>query len=209
MYYKIKCTSVIKADYFSATWSFRNHENMLIWCTKPKSKVLKVDKDNRIKQMRLNIFFVIYSFRKMIQYCISLSGKSMWTSWISRSFKGEIRVHLCRGVFSAMTVKSQWPVLFKEQGSIKVWSCLWKWIMAQRRLMRTSEKELMLLIRLEMFTKPSLKSLASTNPPSDRLCTNWGNSRPLWPSREVADQRRSFQRTCNSLRGCKCSQGNF
>ncbi len=25
---------------------------------------------------------------------------------------------------------STWPVLFKEQGSIKVWSCLWKWIMS-------------------------------------------------------------------------------
>ncbi len=50
----------------------------------------------------------------------------------------------------------------------------------QRRLLRTSEKELMLLIRLEKITKPSLKSLDSTNPQSDRLCTNGGNSRPLW-----------------------------
>ncbi len=37
----------------------------------------------------------------------------------------------------------------------------------QRRLLRTSEKELMLLIRLEKITKPSLKSLDSTNPQSD------------------------------------------
>ncbi len=28
---------------------------------------------------------------------------------------------------------STWPVLFKEQGSIKVWSCLWKWIMSQTK----------------------------------------------------------------------------
>ncbi len=42
----------------------------------------------------------------------------------------------------------------------------------QQRLLRTSEKELMLLIKLEKVTKPSLKSLDSTNPQSDRLCTN-------------------------------------
>ncbi len=28
---------------------------------------------------------------------------------------------------------STWPVLFKEQGSIKVWSCLWKWIMSRTK----------------------------------------------------------------------------
>ncbi len=42
----------------------------------------------------------------------------------------------------------------------------------QKRLLRTSEEKLMLLIRLEKVTKPSLKSLDSTNPQSDRLCTN-------------------------------------
>ncbi len=31
-------------------------------------------------------------------------------------------------------------------------------------------------------TKPSLKSLDSINPQSDRLCTNGGNSRPQLPS---------------------------
>ncbi len=44
----------------------------------------------------------------------------------------------------------------------------------QRRLLK---KELMLIIRLEKVTKPSLKSLDSTNTQSDRLCTNgqcWG-----------------------------------
>ncbi len=66
---------------------------------------------------------------------------------------------------------STWPVLFKEQGSIKVWSCLWKWIVSwTKEITRTSEKELILLIRLEKVTKPSLKSLDSTNPQSDRLC---------------------------------------
>ncbi len=42
----------------------------------------------------------------------------------------------------------------------------------QRRSLRTSEKQLMLLI-----TKPSLKSL---DPQSDRLCTNGGKSRPCY-----------------------------
>ncbi len=80
----------------------------------------------------------------------------------------------------------------------------------QRRSLRTLETELMLLIRLEKVTKPSLKSLDSTNPQSDRLCANGGNSRLRLPSREVVVQQRSLQsRTCNSLRGCKSSQGNF
>ncbi len=43
----------------------------------------------------------------------------------------------------------------------------------------------MLLIRLEKFTKPSLKSLGSINPQSDRFCTNGGHSRPPLPSRDV------------------------
>ncbi len=61
-------------------------------------------------------------------------------------------------------------------------------------------KRVDVLIRLEKAT--SLKSLDSTNPPSDRLCTNGGNSRALLSSREVLDQQRSLQsRTCNSLRG--------
>ncbi len=37
------------------------------------------------------------------------------------------------------------------------------------------------------------KSLDSTNPQSDRLCTNGGHSRPLLPSREVVDQQRSLK----------------
>ncbi len=61
----------------------------------------------------------------------------------------------------------------------------------QRRLLKTSEKELMLLIRLEKVTKPSLKCLDSTNPQPDRLCKNEGNSRPLLAYREVNDQQRS------------------
>ncbi len=54
----------------------------------------------------------------------------------------------------------------------------------------------MLLIRLEKFTKSSLESLESTNPQSERLCTNGGNSRPLLPSREVVDQQISLIIVC-------------
>ncbi len=150
----------------------------------------------------------------MIQCYISVRCKSMWISWISSSFKGEIRVHLCRGVFSQcndyqVSVRD----LFYSKNSDLSKSdhvCGSESCHEQRRLLSTSEKELMLLIRLEKVTKPSLKSLDSTNPQSDRLCTNGGNSRPLLPSWEVVDQKRSLQsRTCNSLRGCKSSQGNF
>ncbi len=148
----------------------------------------------------------MYLFRKMIQYCISVSGISMWISWISSSFKGEVRVHLCRGVFSQcndyqMSVRDRFYSknrdLSKSDHVCGSESC-----QKQRRLWRTSGKELMLLIRLEKVTKLSLKSLDSTNPQSDRLCTNGGNSRLLLPSREVVDQQRSLQsRTCNSLWG--------
>ncbi len=124
-------------------------------------------------------------------------------------------MHLCRGVFSQcndyqMSVRdlfySKKRDLSKSDHVCGSESCH-----KQRRLMMTSEKELlMLLISLEQVTKPSLKSLDSTNPQSDRLCTNGGNSRPLLPSREVVDQQRSLQsRTYNSLQGCKSSQDNF
>ncbi len=133
----------------------------------------------------------------MIHYYISVSGKSMWISWISSLFKGEIRVHLCRGVFSQcndyqMSVRDRFYLknrdLSKSDHVCGSESCH-----EQRRFLRTSEKELMLLIRLEKVIKPSLKSLDSKNPQSDILCTNGGNSRPLLPSREVVDQQRSLQ----------------
>ncbi len=108
-------------------------------------------------------------------------------------------MHRCFQSVHWLSNVSTWPILFKEQGFIKVWSASCH---GQRRLLRTSEKELMLLIWLENVTKPSLKSFDSTNPQSDRLCTNEVKSRPLLPSREVVDQQRSLQsRTCNSLRG--------
>ncbi len=68
----------------------------------------------------------------MIQCYISVSCKSMWISWISSSFKGEINpsVQRCFQSVQWLSNVSLWPVLFKEQGSIKVWSCLWKWIMS-------------------------------------------------------------------------------
>ncbi len=51
----------------------------------------------------------------------------------------------------------------------------------QMSLLRTSNKELMLHIRLEKITKPSLKSMDSTNPQSDRLCKKGGKARPRLP----------------------------
>ncbi len=74
-----------------------------------------------------------------------------------------VRVHLCRGVFSQcnnyqMSVcdlfYSKNMVLSKSDHVCGSESCH-----EQRRLLRTSEKELMLLIRLEKFTKQSLRAL--------------------------------------------------
>ncbi len=155
-----------------------------------------------------------WEFRKMIQYCIYVSGKSMWISSISSSFNGKIRVHLCRGVSSQCNdyQMSVCDLYYKKNRDLSKSDhvCGNESCHEQRRLLRTSEKLLMLLIRLEKVTKSSLKSLDSTNPQSDRLCINGGNSRPLLPSLEVVDQQRSLRsRACNSLQGCKSSQGNF
>ncbi len=177
------------------------------------AQVLKVDKENPIKQIRQKYFIVIYLFRKMIQYYISVNAKVCESLGLAVNLKVKLE-SICAEVFSvsAMTIKCQYVTcLFEEQDLSKSdHVCGSESCHEQRRSLRTSEKELMLLIRLEKVTKPSLKSLDSTNPQSDRLCTNGGNSRPTLPSREVIDQQRSLQsRTCNSLRGCKSSQGNF
>ncbi len=65
------------------------------------------------------------------------------------------------------------------------------------------------VIRLEKFTKPSLKSLDSTNPHSDRLCTNGGNSRPMLPSREGSCGQPTKITPRQNIQGCKSFQGNF
>ncbi len=119
----------------------------------------------------------------MFQYCISLSGKSMWISWISSYLKVNLEF-ICAEVFSVYQMSvhdlfySKNRDLSKSDHVCGSESCHW-------RSLRSSEKELMLLIRLEKVTKPSLKSLDSTNPQSDRLCTNGGNSRPLLPFQEA------------------------
>ncbi len=159
-----------------------------------------------------NIFFVIYLFRKMIQYCISMSGKSMWISWISSSFRSEIRVHLRRDVFSQCNDYqiSVRDLFIQKQESIKVWS---ESCHEKRKLLMTSEKEFMKqhqAIKCYKTISIEFGLHKSTNPQSDRVCTNGGNSRPLLPYREVVDQHRSLQsRMCNSLQGCKSSQDNF
>ncbi len=86
-----------------------------------------------------------------------------------------------------------YPVLFTEQGSIKSEHvCGSESCHEHRRLLRNSEKELLLLIRMEKVTKPSLKRLDSTHPQSDRLCTNGGISRSLLPSTGTVNQQRSL-----------------
>ncbi len=122
---------------------------------------------------------------------------------------------ICAEVFSvsAMTIKCQYVTCFIQRTGI--YQSLIMFVEVNHVTNKGDywgpwKKELLLLIRLENVTKPSLKSSDSTNSQSDRLCTNGGNSRPLLPSREVVDQQRSLQsRTCNSLWGCKSSQSNF
>ncbi len=143
----------------------------------------------------------------------------LWVANVCESFglpvKGEIRVHLCRSVFSQcndyqMSVRDLFYSKNRDRSnSDHVWGDV-NHVTSKGDYWGPWKKSCILLIRLEKVTKPSPKSLDSTNPQSDRLCTNGGNSRPLLPSWEVVEQQRSLQsRTCYSLRGCKSSQGNL
>lgn len=73
------------------------------------------------------------------------------------------------------------PCLFKEHGCIKVWSL--------QQVCEEVFQHKEFLIRLKNVIKPSLKSLDSTNPQSDRLRANEGNSRSCyspqggWPTK--------------------------
>ncbi len=74
-----------------------------------------------------------------------------------------VRVHLCRGVFSQCNNYQMYVCdLFYSKNMVLSKSdhvCGSESCHEQRRLLRTSEKELMLLIRLEKFTKQSLRAL--------------------------------------------------
>ncbi len=79
--YHIKLTVIIS---YSAAGKFVNPLEFSIFLHKydPKhnqifTQVLIVDKENPIKQMRQKYFLCHLFIRKMIQYCISVSGKSM------------------------------------------------------------------------------------------------------------------------------------
>ncbi len=143
------------------------------------------------------------AFLYVAKLCNYLLCTEFWVLWLI-GLAVNLKVQLgsiCARCFQSVHWLSNvntWPVLFKEQGSIKVWSCLWKWIMSRTKeiIEDLGKKELLLLIRLEKVIKTSLKSSDSTN--------------PLSPSPEVVNQQRSLQsRTCNSLWGCESSQGNF
>lgn len=65
-----------------------------------------------------------------------------------------------------------------------------------------------MLMKLERVTKSSQKSLDSTVPQSDKLCTNGGYSRPLLHSPGVVDPQRSPKSKVCSSYDHKGPQGN-
>ncbi len=84
----------------------------------------------------------------------------------------------------------------------------------QWRSLRTSEKE------LEKVTKPSIKCLDITNPQSDTLRTNRGNSGPMlhsprvrWPTKITLKARRVIVRKVAKeprvIQGCPSSGGHW
>ncbi len=93
---------------------------------------------------------------------------------------------ICVKVFSVrhFTIKCQYVTCFIQRTGINQSLIMFvevNHVMNKLDHRGSRGKEFMLLIRLEKVTKPSLKSLDPTNPQSDRLCTNGGNSRPLLP----------------------------
>ncbi len=52
---------------------------------------------------------------------------------VNLKVKLESSVQRCFQSVQWLSNVSTWPVLFKQQGSIKVWSCLWKWIMSRTK----------------------------------------------------------------------------
>ncbi len=150
-------------------------------------------------------------FEKNDPVYISESGKVCESLGLADNLKVKFE-SICAEVFSvsALTINvSTWPVLFKEQESIKVWSYLWKWIMSRTKEITEDLRKELMFIRLERLQTIS-KEFGLHKSTVRQIVYKWRNSRPLLPSREVVDQQRSLQsRTCNSLRGCKSSQGNF
>ncbi len=147
-----------------------------------------------------NIFFIFIYSGKLYKIAYLWVAKLCEPLRLAVNLKVKLE-SICAEVISvsAMTIKCQYVTCFIQRTGICQSLIMFG---EQRRLPRTSEK----CDVAHPTRTTSLKSLDSTNPQSDRLCTNGGNSRPLLPSREVVDQQRSLQsRTCNSLRGCKSS----
>ncbi len=124
---------------YSAAWKFVNPLEFSIFLHKydPKhhqifAQVLKVDKENPIKQMR-QIFSLpfIYSgkWSNIAYLCIAKVCDSLGLA-VNLKVILESSVQRCFESVQWLSNVSSWPVLFKKQGSIKVWSCLWKWIMS-------------------------------------------------------------------------------
>ncbi len=147
----------------------------------------------------------------MIQYCISVSGKTMWISWISSSFKGEIRVQRCFQSVQWLSNVSMWPVLFKEQGSIKVWSCLWKWIMSRtKEITEDLGKRVDVAHQARKGYKTISKEFELHKSTVRQIVYKWRKFKITVTFPRSGRPTKIIQsRTCNSLRGCKSSQGNF
>ncbi len=77
--------------------------------------------------MKINTLSFIYSGKwSNITY--------LWVAKVCESLGLAVNLKVkLESICSEMFSVSGMSVLFKEQGSIKVWSCLWKWIMARTK----------------------------------------------------------------------------
>ncbi len=95
---------------------------------------------------------------------------------------------------------STWPVLFKEQGSIKVWSCLWKWIMSQTKQITED------LGKRFDVAHQARKDYKTISIQTDCVRMEEIQDHCYLPEKWSTNQRSLQSRMCNSLQGCKSSQ---
>ncbi len=169
------------------------------------AQVLEVDKENSIKQMRQKYFLsFIYSGKwSNIAYPIL---------WVAK---------VCESLGFAVNLKVKLESIRAEVFSVYQMSVCDLFYSKNRDLSksdhvcvsesRTKEitEDLGNRVNVAHQARKGYKTI-SKDFGLHKSTVKTGNSRLLLPSREVVVQQRSLQsRTCNSLRGCKSSQGNF
>lgn len=139
-------------------------------------------------------------------FCINVTKKQLQ---IIQYYLHCSHIILKSDVFNQCDDSQVWVYLsYCNLTTVWIWPCGQASCQEQRISLRNSGRGWLMLTRLERVTKSSLKSLDSTIPQSDRLCTNGGDSRPRLPSPGVVDPQRSPKSKVCSSHDHRGSQGD-